>query len=98
MPYVEFAFVEAVFCSVAHLVRSLIVELEFGELTFCLIWVGKFYTVETSVGDRSWNRLTAQNNECTQLTVIVNGPLSLRAFQKSFQAATGHTRESTAGS
>ena len=53
--FVEFAFVEAVFCSVARLVSGLIVELEFGELTFCLIWVGEFYTVETSVGDRSWN-------------------------------------------
>ena len=53
--FVEFAFVEADFCSIAHLVSGLIVELEFGELTFCLIWVGEFYTVETSVGDRSWN-------------------------------------------
>ena len=53
--FVEFAFVEADFCSIARLVSGLIVELEFGELTFCLIWVGEFYTVETSVGDRSWN-------------------------------------------
>ena len=35
MLFVEFAFGEAVFCSVACLVSGLIVELEFGELTFC---------------------------------------------------------------
>ena len=57
MLFVEFAFVEADFCSIARLVSGLIVELEFGELTFCLIWVGEFYTVETSVGDRSWNQV-----------------------------------------
>ena len=33
--FVKFAFVESVFCSVADLVSDLIVELVFGELTFC---------------------------------------------------------------
>ena len=55
LQFVEFAFVEAVFGSVARLVSGLIVVLEFGELTFCWIWFGESYTVETSVGDRSWN-------------------------------------------